>query len=98
MSLSFTIDAFSLIMSILSMIVIIMVIFRTRKGLDRAFKMYLVSAITLVAAGAMDVNTHLGLIPIQYAGIIFVVSRLVAASFFFIGTMIMLAIINKESR
>lgn len=97
MSLSFTIDVLSLIISVLSVMVVIMIIFRTRKGLDRVFKMYLVMTIALAVSAAMDVDTHLGLIPIQYAGIIFVISRLVAVSFFFIGTVIMLIIINKES-
>lgn len=97
MSLSFTIDVFSLIISVLSIMVVIMIIFRTRKGLDRVFKMYLVMAIALAVSATMDVDTHLGLIPLQYAGIVFIISRLVAISFFFIGTVIMLVIINKES-
>lgn len=98
MLLELTFHLINLILSLTAMIVVTMIIFRTKKGLDKVFKFFLATTITLVLATSMQINQYVGLIPANYEQIIFFVSRLLATAFFLLGCAMMLTIISKESR
>lgn len=98
MLLSLTFHIINLLLALMATAVVTMIIFRTRKGLDKVFKFFLGTTITLIIATSMQVNEHTGLIPVNFEQIIFTVSRLLASLFFLAGLAVMLHIINKESR
>ena len=98
MLLDLTFHVINLLLALMATAVVTMLIFRTRKGLDKAFKLFLGTTITLVLATSMQVNEYTGLIPVNFEQVIFTVSRLLASLFFLAGLAMMLHIISKESR
>ena len=98
MLLSITIDIVTLIFALVAVIMVSMVVFRTEKGLDRVFKYYLASMVTILISTAMILNTYLNIIPHKYTDSIFQASRVLAFIFFILGCQVMLMIINKSSK
>jgi hypothetical protein len=98
MLLDITFHIVNLILALTATAVVIMAIFRTKKGLDMAFKFFLGTTVTLALAAIMQINQYIGVIPFSYEQIIFTASRLLASLFFLLGLAVMLHIISKESR
>jgi len=93
-----TIDILILLLALAATVIIVIIVFRTQKGLDRAFKFYLVTAITLSIAGFLNLDQHFNLIPSVYNQIIFLFSRLIALIFFVLGSITFLLTITKITR
>jgi len=98
MLLDITFHIVNFILALTATAVVIILIFRTRRGLDIAFKFFLGTTVTLALAAGMQINQYTGVIPADYERIIFVGSRLLASLFFLVGLAVILHIISKESR
>ena len=93
-----TIDIVILIFSILAVIITSMIVFRTEHGLDRAFKYYLGTAITLLVASVMVLDSYINIIPLKYTIPILQISRVAALILFILGSQVMLMIVSKTSK
>lgn len=82
-------------LALVSFVVLILIIFRTRKLFDRAMKMFALVAATLVIATSMQINRYTELIPTDYENVIFVISRTLAEVFFLFGVILILRIVSK---
>ena len=98
MTLAVTFDVIILILSLVVILMISAVVYRTEKGLDRAYKYYLAMAVVLFLASAMILNSTLELVDIRYTKSIFTASRMLGLIFFILGTQTVLMIIKKESK
>ncbi len=88
----------NLLVSLISAVVVLMIIFRTRKGLDRAFKMFFLTTVTLVIATAMQINEYFFIIPAGFEEVIFITSRMLATFFFLFGCLIFLRIVSERQK
>ncbi len=96
--LQITTDIANMILAVVAVMVVTMIVFRTSKRLDTVYKFYLATAVTLAIAGFIRINEYAQLIPNELSDIIFIFSRTFATIFFILGSMVMLFIIDKESK
>lgn len=97
MSLSIIVSVVNFLLSILSVLVITMLVFRTKNGLDTAFKFFLGTALTLAIAGFLSINQYLNIVPVRLEAIIFDLSRFLGMVFFILGNLTLLIIVSKNS-
>ncbi|MBI5037588.1 MAG: hypothetical protein HZC01_02710 [Candidatus Kerfeldbacteria bacterium] len=96
--LSITIDVLNLVLAIAATLTMLMVVFRTSKRLDLAFKFFAATAISLLIAGLLRIDHYIGILPTGLIDLVLPISRTVALTFFILGSIIILLIIDKESR
>ena len=98
MILSLGVDIINFLLALLLCIVMIMIIFRTKKGLDTVYKYYFVTTIVLLLALLLNLDKYMDLIPFEIEMIIFDLSRFFAMLFFLLGGLKFLRIIDKAGQ
>lgn len=98
MFLRLTFDCLNIFVALFTTVILFLIVFRTKKGLDKVYKFYLASSITILACSMVLLNQYLGLIPTGFQDVLYTVSRFLSQTFLLLGNVIMLYIITKESR
>jgi len=98
MILDLSVDIINLLLVLLLCIVLIMIIFKTKKGLDTVYKYYFASGVTLLLAILLSLNKYMELVPFKIEMIIFDLSRFLAMLFFVLGSLNFLRIIDKTGQ
>lgn len=91
-------DLMVVVLSFASVIMLVSIVLRTEKWLDKAMKSYLIVAIVILIASVIQLNKHYSLISLEKQNILFLLSRVVAMYFFCTASYMMLKIVNKEHK
>ena len=75
----------------------IKVVFRTEKQLDKVFKFFMWSVIVILIASIFGMDYQFGIVPADWAKIIFLGSRTVGLFLFLMAGCTMLKLIKDES-
>lgn len=91
-------DLMVLVLSFAAMTMLVSVVLRTEKGLDKAMKAYLIAIVIIVLASIVQLNKHYALISLEKQNMLFMLSRVTSIYFFCVGSYMMLKIVNKEHK
>lgn len=98
MILVMSVDIINFLIALVICIVVTMLVFRTKNGLDVAFKFYLAMAISLLLASLLELNQYMIILPPQISATGFKILCFLSAIFFLSGCIKFLSIINKSSQ
>ena len=92
-----SLDIINFLIALVICIVMTMLVYRTKKGLDTAFKLYLGMTICLLIAALFQLNQYLGIVPSQLSTTAFKIFCFLSALFFLSGCIKFLNIINQSA-
>jgi hypothetical protein len=97
MILILSMDVINFLLALLVCIVVIILVFRTRNGLDQVFKLYFGMSLSLLLVALLQLNSYLKILPAQAELTVFKILCFISAIFFLAGSLKFLSIISKAS-
>jgi hypothetical protein len=95
--LRITFDSMNILLALLTTFFGAIIVYRTRKGLDRVFSFYLGYSFILLISSFIIFNQYIGIFPNNWQDLMFTASRFLGQLLFLFGHLAMLVIIKKES-
>lgn len=91
-------DLMVVVLSFAATTMLVSVVLRTEKELDKAMKAYLIAIIIIVIASVIQLNKYYLFVPPEKLTVLFQLSRVTSIYFFCVGSYAMLRIVNKEHK
>lgn len=90
-------DVINFLLAIAVFALLVQIVFRTKKGLDKVFKVLSVAALFGIAATAVKLNGYLEIFSSQFSQNAFNILRFLFLLSFFAAARIMIGILDRES-
>lgn len=88
----------NLVLMLISVGVLIRLIVRTEKGLDKAFKLLIIGPLVLALTSLLQIDNLIGVLPREYAKIVFYGSRFIANASFLAACLVLLNTVSRCQR
>ncbi|HCP08748.1 MAG TPA: hypothetical protein DIT25_03060 [Candidatus Moranbacteria bacterium] len=89
-------DTLNFLMALAAVVVSIILVLRTERGLDKAAKYFLGVSVVLAVSGFIIMNKYLNIISIDSAMLVLSISRIFAITFFILGICTLVRICNGK--